>query len=86
MLSFCYEVYENEESIPIAIRASGLTRSELYITSKYSNWTPNVEDAIRSSLNKVLFFFPRLFHWIFLLCLAGDKAAQLVSNPLTYTH
>jgi len=54
---FCHidtaEWYENEESIPVAIRESGLTRSEVYITSKYSKWTGNIEEAIRASLNKI---------------------------------
>ena len=55
LIIFCYEGYENEESVPIAIRESGLARSELYITSKY--WNGNLEGAIRASLNKVLFSF-----------------------------
>jgi len=52
---FCHidtaQWYENEESIPIAIRESGLTRSELYITTKYGGG--NIEEAIRTSLNKL---------------------------------
>jgi len=53
---FCHidtaQWYENEESIPIAIRESGLTRSELYITSKYS-FSGNIEEILRASLNKL---------------------------------
>ena len=77
-------MYNNEESIPIGIRESGLDRSELYITSKYSRG--NLEEALRESLNKVLFLFPRLFHWIILLYLARDKAARLVSNPWSFVR
>ena len=53
ILFFCYrdEGYENEESIPIAIRESGLTRSDLYITTKYGGG--DLEETIRTSLNKV---------------------------------
>ena len=50
-LIFCYEGYENEESIPIAIRESGLARSDLYITTKYGGG--DLEETIRESLNKV---------------------------------
>jgi diketogulonate reductase-like aldo/keto reductase len=54
---FCHidtaQWYNNEESIPIAIRESGLTRSEVYITSKYSTWSSNIEEEIRASLKKL---------------------------------
>ena len=56
-LIFYYEAYENEESIPIAIRESGLTRSDLYISTKYGGGdtgeVSDLEEAIRTSLNKV---------------------------------
>jgi len=44
--------YQNEEAVAIAIRESGLDRSELYITSKYGGIT-SLEEAIRASLNKL---------------------------------
>jgi len=43
--------YENEEAVAIAIRESGLNRSELYITTKYGGG--NIEEAIHTSLNKL---------------------------------
>ena len=43
--------YQNEEAVALAIRETGLKRSELFITTKYGGG--NIENAIRTSLNKV---------------------------------
>ncbi|KAL6298910.1 NADP-dependent oxidoreductase domain-containing protein [Sparassis latifolia] len=43
------QVYRNEEEAGVAIRASGLARSDLYITTKYSGKT-DIDTAIRNSL------------------------------------
>ncbi|KAF8462672.1 NADP-dependent oxidoreductase domain-containing protein [Gautieria morchelliformis] len=44
-------VYGNEESVGVAIRESGLTRRELYITTKYDGG--NVREEMEKSLKKV---------------------------------
>jgi diketogulonate reductase-like aldo/keto reductase len=44
-------VYGNEQAVAIAIRESGLDRSELFVTTKYDGGS--VEDRLRESLNKV---------------------------------
>ncbi|KAF8811550.1 2,5-diketo-D-gluconic acid reductase [Phlegmacium glaucopus] len=44
--------YGNEQGVAIAIRESGLDRSDLFITTKYGG-LGSVEDAIRSSLKKI---------------------------------
>ena len=62
--------YQNEEAVAIAIRESGLDRSELYITSKYSGIN-SLEEAIRASLEKVryhLLFLLQIIKLIFVLC------------------
>jgi diketogulonate reductase-like aldo/keto reductase len=43
--------YRNEESVGVAIRESGLSRDELYVTTKWS--FGNVHDAVRASLSKL---------------------------------
>ena len=47
-------VYANEDSVGAAIRGSGLSRSELFITTKFSGIS-SIEDAIQNSLSKVNF-------------------------------
>ena len=44
-------MYGNEQAVAIAIRESGLDRSELFITTKFDSGS--VEGRIRESLNKV---------------------------------
>jgi len=64
---FCHidtaHVYRNERAVAIAIRESGLDRSELFITSKYDGG--GVEDLVRESLEaleiKQLDLY--LIHW-----------------------
>ncbi|KAF8644679.1 hypothetical protein AX16_008339 [Volvariella volvacea WC 439] len=45
------QVYHNEESVGVAIRESGLSRSELYVTSKYGGG--NIQQRIRESLSRL---------------------------------
>ncbi|KAJ3500656.1 hypothetical protein NMY22_g19189 [Coprinellus aureogranulatus] len=45
--------YNNEESVGQAVRNSGLDRSELYITSKYSNGLKSARSSIQDSLSKI---------------------------------
>jgi len=45
------QVYKNEQAVAIAIRESGLDRSELFITTKYDGGI--IEDRLRGSLNKL---------------------------------
>ncbi|TEB40159.1 2,5-diketo-D-gluconic acid reductase [Coprinellus micaceus] len=47
------QYYFNEESVGKAIRESGLDRSEVYITSKYSNGKETARDSIEASLSKI---------------------------------
>jgi diketogulonate reductase-like aldo/keto reductase len=44
-------VYQNQESVGLAIRESGLSRAELYLTSKWG--FGNIHDALNESLTKV---------------------------------
>ena len=44
-------VYGNEDSVGVAIRESGLSRKELYITTKYDGG--DVREEIETSLKKV---------------------------------
>jgi diketogulonate reductase-like aldo/keto reductase len=44
-------VYKNEESVGLALRDSGISRSELYITTKYGGGS--VSNGIRASLQKL---------------------------------
>ena len=41
----------NEESVGVAMRSSGLSRKELYITTKYGGG--NIQEEIKKSLKKV---------------------------------
>ncbi|TFK33024.1 Aldo/keto reductase [Crucibulum laeve] len=43
--------YQNEESVGVAIRESGLARSDLYVTTKYGGG--DIQEAIRASLSKL---------------------------------
>jgi len=45
--------YENEESVGRAVRESGLSRSDIYITSKYSDGSKSPRASIEASLSKV---------------------------------
>ena len=47
-------VYENEDSVGVAIRESGLDRKELYITTKYDGG--DVREEIEKSLKKVYLY------------------------------
>jgi len=47
------QVYYNEDSVGVAIRESGLGRSELFVTTKYLSGP--IQDALRTSLTKVCF-------------------------------
>jgi diketogulonate reductase-like aldo/keto reductase len=44
-------IYKNEESVGKAIKESGLSRDELYVTTKYDGG--DIQEAIRASLKKV---------------------------------
>ncbi|KAI0057694.1 Aldo/keto reductase, partial [Artomyces pyxidatus] len=44
-------MYQNEDSVGLAIRESGLDRSDLYITTKYGGG--DIQDSVRSSLYKL---------------------------------
>lgn len=46
-----FEAYHNEESVGVAIRENGLSRDELYVTTKYARG--NIQEAVRESLAKV---------------------------------
>ena len=46
--------YGNEDSVGVAIRESGLSRKELYITTKYDGG--DVREEIETSLKKVYFY------------------------------
>ncbi|KIJ27524.1 hypothetical protein M422DRAFT_71623 [Sphaerobolus stellatus SS14] len=46
------QAYGNEESVGDAIRESGLTRKDLYITTKFSGLS-EIEEAIQASLKKI---------------------------------
>ncbi|KAG6914164.1 hypothetical protein DXG01_002002 [Tephrocybe rancida] len=45
------QVYGNEESVGDAIRESGLSREELFVTTKY--WTGPIQQATQESLDKL---------------------------------
>ena len=47
-----HEVYRNEDSVGAAIRQTGLNRSELFVTTKWSGLT-SIRDAVESSLAQV---------------------------------
>lgn len=49
---FSYKVYQTETYVGLAIKESGLPRSSLYITTKYSG-PGKSQQAIHQSLNKV---------------------------------
>ena len=55
-------VYRNEDSVGAAIRQAGLSRSELFVTTKWSGLT-SVRDAIDSSLAQVSPHFARLLQY-----------------------
>ncbi|KAF8522057.1 NADP-dependent oxidoreductase domain-containing protein [Gautieria morchelliformis] len=52
-------IYGNEESVGVAIRESGLTRRELYITTKYDGG--NVREEMEKSLKKLGVSYVDLF-------------------------
>ncbi|KAG6813043.1 hypothetical protein H0H93_013536, partial [Arthromyces matolae] len=54
------QAYKNEESVGVAIRESGLTREDLYITTKYSRPGP-ISEAVRNSLDKLGLNFVDLY-------------------------
>jgi diketogulonate reductase-like aldo/keto reductase len=43
--------YQNEDSVGVAIKESGLARSEVYVTTKYTQG--DIRDSVKSSLSKV---------------------------------
>ncbi|KAF8174251.1 Aldo/keto reductase [Pholiota molesta] len=45
------QFYQNQESVGLAIRESGLSRAELYLTSKWG--FGNIHDALNESLTKI---------------------------------
>ncbi|KAG6816538.1 hypothetical protein H0H87_005315 [Tephrocybe sp. NHM501043] len=45
------QVYKNEESVGVAIRESGLSRDELFVTTKY--WSGPIQQSARESLSKL---------------------------------
>jgi len=46
-------VYRNEESVGIAIRQSGLSRSEIFVTTKWSGADTDIQRSLETSLAKV---------------------------------
>ncbi|KAG6846497.1 hypothetical protein H0H93_013583, partial [Arthromyces matolae] len=54
------QAYRNEESVGVAIRESGLSREDLYITTKYSRPGP-ISEAARNSLDKLGLKFVDLY-------------------------
>jgi diketogulonate reductase-like aldo/keto reductase len=51
-ISILYKVYANEKSVGQGIKESGLPRSDLFITTKYSG-IHSIRTAIRASLSKL---------------------------------
>lgn len=73
LLMFCALVYKNEEYVGQAIRESGLSRDELYVTTKWS--FGSVEGAIQGSLAAVNHLLhmetTRRIDYIWILCSLG---------------
>ncbi|KAF9464109.1 Aldo/keto reductase, partial [Collybia nuda] len=64
------QFYDNEDSVGTAIRESGLARSELYITTKYSS--DPIQQSIRSSLTKLGLKYVDLYLIHFPEAVGGD--------------
>lgn len=62
------QMYENEQSVGLAVKQSGIDRKEIFITSKLSNTVRGYQqtlDAVEQSLNKLQSDYLDLFliHW-----------------------
>lgn len=49
----CAEMYGNEQEVGIAIRESGISRSEFFITTKVADGINDIPKALRNSLQKL---------------------------------
>ncbi|KAL9711306.1 hypothetical protein Ac2012v2_005846 [Leucoagaricus gongylophorus] len=55
------QFYRNEESVGIAIRQSGLSRSEIFVTTKWSGADTDIQRSLETSLAKLGLKYVNLF-------------------------
>ena len=68
LLTSVHTVYGTEEYVGAAIKESGLSRSELFVTTKYSG-LKSEDESINDSLNKVCCSTPTTESYVELLAL-----------------